>query len=224
VTTESSEPYQYYKRLTATVPTASLAYSFSSPTSRSQDLVWTHTITISIGDWAREHPEQPLIPEDIAWDFSSAMANGYGQSKCIAEQILAKAHAASGLRVDIVRAAQVGGPSSSTAVYKHWLLPGWLYVIIKTNDELGYWPTHVTALEWTPIDALAEGIANITATEPNDNDVKVYNMMHPHPAPWILFLGVLRRRFGLIVQEISFPKWLDMVNPQKFKLYGFLGQ
>jgi thioester reductase-like protein len=60
-----------------------------------------------------------LIPEDVAWDFSSAMVNRYGESKCIAEQILVKAHATSTLRVAIVRAAQVGGPSSFTAVYKH---------------------------------------------------------------------------------------------------------
>jgi thioester reductase-like protein len=150
------------------------------------------------------------------------MANGYGQSKCIAEQILAKGHAASGLRVAIVRAAQVGGPSSPIVVYNHWPVPGWLYVMIKTSDKLGYWPTHVTALEWIPVDALAEGITNITATEPNDNCVKVYNMMHPYPAPWSLFLGVHRRRFGLSVQEINLPKWLDMANPQKFKLYAFL--
>jgi hypothetical protein len=122
----------------------------------------------------------------------------------------------------IVRAAQVGGPSSPTAVYKHWLVPGWLYVIIKTSEELEYGPTHVDSLEWITVDALAEGITNIKATEPNDNGVKVYNMMHPHQAPWSLFLGVLRRRFGLNVQEISLPKWLDMVDPQKFKLYDFL--
>jgi thioester reductase-like protein len=131
----------------------------------------------SIGEWQREHPERPLVPEEVAWDPASAMANGYGESKCIAEQLLAHAHALSGLRVAIIRAAQVGGPSPSVAGNKHWPVPGWLYVIIKTSKQLGYWPTYVNALDWIPVDALAEGITNITTTQPNDEAIQVYNMV-----------------------------------------------
>jgi hypothetical protein len=94
--------------------------------------------------------------------------------------------------------------------------------MIKTSEKLGYWPTHVNALDWIPVDALAEGITNITAIEPTDSAVQVYNMKHPHPGPWSLLLKILRGRFGLSVQEISLPKWLDMVNLKKFKLYAFL--
>jgi hypothetical protein len=45
---------------------------------------------------------------------------------------------------------------------------------------------------------------------------------HPHAAPWSLLTKILRRNFGLSAQEISLPKWLDMVDPQEFKLYAFL--
>jgi thioester reductase-like protein len=176
----------------------------------------------SIGEWQREHPEQPWVPEEVAWDSASAMANGYGESKCIAEQLFAQAHAAFGLRVAIVRAGQIGGPCLSTVVYKGWPVQGWLYVIIKTSDELGYWPTHVMAIDWIPVDALAEGITNITTAEASDNAVQVYNMVHPHAARWSLLTKTLRSRFGFSAQEISLPEWLDMVDPQKFKMYAFL--
>jgi thioester reductase-like protein len=155
----------------------------------------------SIGEWQREHPERPLIPEEVAWDPASATANGYGESKCIAEQLLAHAQALSGLRVAIVRAAQVGGPSS--AGNKRWPVPGWLYVIIRTSDKLGYWPTYVNPLDWIPVDTLAEGITNITTTQPSDDTVQVYNMVHPHAAPWELLTKMLRRKFGLSAHEVS---------------------
>jgi hypothetical protein len=93
---------------------------------------------------------------------------------------------------------------------------------IKTSEKLGYWPTYANVLDWIPVDALAEGITNITTTKPNDSAVQVCNMTHSHPGPWSLLLKILRGKFGLSVREMSLPKWLDMVNPKKFKLYVFL--
>lgn len=50
--------------------------------------------TCAIGDWPQMHPKQPLLPEEPAWDTASATENGYGQSKCIAEQLLARSRTA----------------------------------------------------------------------------------------------------------------------------------
>jgi thioester reductase-like protein len=69
----------------------------------------------SIMNWPSRHPEQPLIPEEPAWEYASAADNGYGHSKCIAEQLLTRAGQESGLRIAIVRAGQIGGPSSAIA-------------------------------------------------------------------------------------------------------------
>jgi thioester reductase-like protein len=77
----------------------------------------------AIGEWPRQHPDCPLIPEIVPQDRSYAMPHGYGESKCSAEQMLKKASDTSGLRVAIVRAGQVGGPSEAQ---ESWPVQGWL--------------------------------------------------------------------------------------------------
>jgi nucleoside-diphosphate-sugar epimerase len=58
--------------------------------------------TCAIGDSPLMHPEQPLLPEEPAWDTASATENGYGQSKCIARgiaEITATDHSSHALHV-----------------------------------------------------------------------------------------------------------------------------
>lgn len=173
-----------------------------------------------------QHPSTPLIPEVPVWDFSSAVNTGYGQSKCLAEQLLARAGQENGVRVAIVRAGQIEGASSALPEAPQWPVQGWLYVTFKTAQRLGYWPVRMNGVDWIPVDSLAEGIANITLSPPSSDThtdtVKVYNMMHPRPAPWVLLQKVLVERFGLEVKECSLPEWLSMLDPQKFKMHAFL--
>ena len=178
----------------------------------------------SIMNHPTQHPSTPLIPEVPAWDFASAANTGYGQSKCLAEQLLARAGKEHGLHVAIVRAGQIGGASSAIPNAPQWPIQGWLWVIFKTSQNLGYWPVRMNAVDWIPVDTLAEGIANITLTQPSTSadNVQVYNMMHPRPAPWVLLQKVLVERFGLEVRECSLPQWLGMLDPQKFKMHAFL--
>ncbi|RYN86373.1 hypothetical protein AA0119_g12956 [Alternaria tenuissima] len=176
----------------------------------------------AVGEWPRQHPEQRLIPERVVWDSASAMRHGYGQSKCIAEQLLAHAHAVSGLSVAIVRAGQIGGPARSSTAHSIWPVQGWLFSIIKASARTGYWPAHVQPLDWIPVDALAEGVARVVYQESRAKDVQVLNMMHPQPAPWRLLFATLQSRFGLRAEEVSLPEWLDALEPGALKLDTFL--
>ncbi|KAF2022568.1 hypothetical protein EK21DRAFT_16129, partial [Setomelanomma holmii] len=92
----------------------------------------------AVGDWPIFHPINPAIPEAVVWDNRSAMPHGYGESKCVAEQVLAKAHEVSGIPVNIVRAGQIGGPSQSSV--GTWPRQGWLYSIILASSKLGVFP------------------------------------------------------------------------------------
>jgi thioester reductase-like protein len=176
----------------------------------------------AVGEWPRQHPEQRLIPERVVWDSASAMRHGYGQSKCIAEQLLARAHAVSGLSVAIVRAGQIGGPARPSTAYSIWPVQGWLFSIIKASAKIGYWPAHVQPLDWIPVDTLAEGVARVVCGESRAKDVQVLNMMHPQPAPWRLLFATLQSRFGLRAEEVSLPEWLDALEPGALKLDAFL--
>lgn len=175
----------------------------------------------AVGEWPRKNPNQPLIPETIIWNMEeSAMAHGYGQSKCIAEQLLGRANKELEIPVAIVRAGQIGGPIMSNGPHPAWPIQGWIYSIISTSKRVGYWPAHVQPLDWIPVDALAEGMATITRNV--TEDVVVYNMVHPQPAPWELLHRTLKSTFRFEPKEVSIPEWLYGLEPGTMKLYNFL--
>jgi thioester reductase-like protein len=176
----------------------------------------------AIGEWPRNHPKQPKVPEDVVQNYADAMATTYGESKCVAEMLLAQASADAGLVTAIVRAGQIGGPSSYSVNQRMWPIQGWIYSIINASKKKEAWPTHVQPLDWIPVDALAEGIATIVSSQQNENRIQVYNMVHPNPAPWSLLLATLRVKFGLRVIELSLPRWLELFEPQRMKLFDFL--
>jgi thioester reductase-like protein len=134
----------------------------------------------AVGDWPLIHPRDPTIPEAVVQDNRSAMPNGYRESKCVAEQILVKAHEVSGTPVNIVRVGQVGGPSISSMGV--WARQRWLYSILTASKRLCTFPTHVMRLDWTPVDVLAKGIASCTMRRPSFSDVEVFNAVHPDAA------------------------------------------
>ncbi|KAH7060984.1 hypothetical protein BKA63DRAFT_528313 [Paraphoma chrysanthemicola] len=173
----------------------------------------------AVGNWPVVYPMNPVIPEAVVWDNRSAMPHGYGEAKCVAEQVLEKAHKASAIPVSIIRAGQIGGPSQLNL--GAWPRQGWLYSIILASSKQGVFPTHMQPLDWIPVDILADGIANITMRRPNSS-VEVFNALHPNPASWSLFYKTLCSHFGLQAEEESLPGWLDLFDPTSMKLHGFL--
>ena len=174
----------------------------------------------SVGNWPLVHPAQPTVPEEVMWDSRSAMPHGYGESKCVAEQLLAKSHEASGLRVNVVRAGQIGGPSKPRV--KAWPRPGWIHSILQTSLKLGSFPMHVQPLDWIPVDSFAAGIVNSTKTSPSPGTLQVFNMVHPEPGPWKMLYDTLANRFGTPMETTSLSDWLDRLDQREFKLHGFL--
>jgi thioester reductase-like protein len=174
----------------------------------------------AVGNWPLLHPDQPMVPEEVVWECGSAMPHGYGESKCVGEQLLAEAHKVAGLPVNIVRAGQIGGPMNATLCT--WPRQGWLYSIIKSSEKLGAFPKDVQALDWIPVDSLAQGIANCIKDSPMPEAFRVFNMVHPDPAPWDLLHETLRSKFGFWARAVSLPDWLDRIEPGELRLHSFL--
>jgi thioester reductase-like protein len=174
----------------------------------------------AVGNWPIVHPEDPAIPEAVVWDNRSAMPHGYGESKCVAEQILARAQEVSGVPVSIVRAGQIGGPSKPGM--GAWPRQGWLYSIITASIKLKVFPTQLQALDWIPVDIFADCVANITMRPPSASGVEVFNALHPDPAPWTLLYRTLQKRLGLQAEEERLAEWIDRFDPARMKLHGLL--
>ncbi|KAH5983372.1 hypothetical protein HBI07_250130 [Parastagonospora nodorum] len=117
------------------------AINFCASASKRPRITFISSIC-AVGDWPLIHPRDPVIPEAVVQDNRSAMPNGYGESKCVAEQILAKANQVSGIPVNIVRAGQIGGPSLPSM--GAWARQGWLFSDVEVFNAL-----HPNAASWT---------------------------------------------------------------------------
>jgi thioester reductase-like protein len=194
------------------------AVDFCATASNGPRLTFVSSVC-AVGDWPMVQHGNPVIPEDVILDLRSAMPHGYGESKHVAERILAAGSAAAGVPVSIVRAGQIGGPS--TPKLGIWPRQSWLCAIMETSQRTGTFPKHVQRLDWIPVDQLADAIANTTMRPRVSWQVEVFNLVHPEAAPWRLFLETLQCLLGLEAREVDFQDWLDCFGPSRMPLYSF---
>ncbi|KAF2256018.1 acetyl-CoA synthetase-like protein [Trematosphaeria pertusa] len=164
----------------------------------------------AVGNWSKVFPKEPEIPEAPIEDGNVAMHMGYGESKGIAERVLQIAHRECGIPVNIIRIGQIGGTITSSG--STWPAQGWLLGIIRTSKALGVLPTHVSPVDWIPVDALAMQISDTVANADSTSGYHIFNLVHPEVAAWGMFLDTLRSRFGVDGQRISLPQWLDRLD------------
>ncbi|KAI7205447.1 hypothetical protein KC316_g243 [Hortaea werneckii] len=174
----------------------------------------------AVGNWPIMHSQSPLTPEEVIDDMESALPHGYGESKWVAEHLLGRASKKLDLRVNIIRPGQIGGPAD--AMLAKWPRQGWLYLIIRESRKRKTFPANVQPLDWIPVDALAQGIAETTRRETADKRLCVFNMVHTQPADWDLLRTSLEQILGLSIRPVGLPQWLSRTDPQTNKLYGFL--
>jgi thioester reductase-like protein len=166
----------------------------------------------AVGNWSVVHPLNPVMPEEPATDSDIAMEMGYGESKCVAEQLLVRANDIAGVPVSIVRAGQIGGPS--ILEQGPWPEQAWLSSIIKTSKVLGVLPTKVSSVDWIPVDSLAIGISNVALNidQHSEKAPRVFNMVHPTPMPWKTCTDAIEKSFHISAKETSLPEWLDRLE------------
>lgn len=100
------------------------------------------------GAWKPEHG--PFVPEVPVDNPAVVLAQGYGESKYVAERICAIASQRTGVPTTVLRVGQVGGPTLEKGV---WNRQEWLPTIIATSKALGKIPTDLgsTEVDWIPV-------------------------------------------------------------------------
>ncbi|KAF7373859.1 General substrate transporter [Mycena sanguinolenta] len=150
--------------------------ALSSP--RTPRFLFTSSIASAIS-W---NPAQGPCPETLLIeDGINEGSTGYGQSKFVAEQILAR----SGLRATSLRIGQICGSVSSGA----WATSDWLPILVKTSLTLGCLPLADGVVSWIDFENVTNVIMDVAfarATEP------VYNLVHPRPVSWNFIVNALR--------------------------------
>ncbi|KAI0416363.1 hypothetical protein F5X98DRAFT_388112 [Xylaria grammica] len=210
----------FHPFLSATREIANLA----AHSHRNMRVLFVSTIG-AIGSIAQES----AAPESLVEAPLAALNSGYAESKLVAERILAIASRQTGIPVSIARVGQIGGPAERHA--GEWADQAWLSSIARTAKTLGCLPSQVASVDWIPVDSLAK-ILHGFAVNSEPQALQFYNVCHPRPQPWDLFLRVLRKRLGVqsvvplrdwvkLLQDIGNQDMIDMDKMPAVKLLNY---
>lgn len=125
-----------------------------------------------------------IVKEEILEDLGAPAANGYAESKYVAERLLGRAAEKMRLDVRIARAGQVCGPARSKGAWKR---EEWLPSLVLGSRYLGALPESLGSygpddkdVDWVPVDVLADVIVEIGMGADSDAKAQVF---HPFKQP-----------------------------------------
>lgn len=142
------------------------------------------------------------VPEELIDNPAvSVLGGGYGQSKYVAERVLA----ASRLAFSSVRVGQVSGGRPRGA----WATTDWFPILVKTSLALGALPGDEQPVAWLSMDAVATTLVDAafanTALSPS------HNAVHPRPVPWSRMITNVQSSLKTVLQRdipvVPFPEW-----------------
>ncbi|KAJ7625844.1 acetyl-CoA synthetase-like protein, partial [Roridomyces roridus] len=183
--------------------------------------LFTSSIASAQG-WA---PARGLFPEELQLDAGVAVGDGYGESKYIAERILAT----SGLEATSFRIGQICGSIKSGA----WSTTDWVPAIVKSSLAIGTVPSDPSSVvAWLPPEAVANVIVD-TALSKERPVPFALNVVHPRPVPWDFVMSCVADFTKLPLTP--FAEWMqklrdresgatveDLEDIPALKLLGFL--
>jgi thioester reductase-like protein len=167
-----------------------------------------------------------LIPEDILPGLTSPAHMGYGQSKYLAERILA--HAASALphlHLGVARISQVSGQAQGPE--GAWARTEWLPSLVVSSRHLGALPDslgggRMEAVGWVPVDELAVILVELSkAPRMGTGALSVFHRVNPVIVAWqdlgpaiVVELSTPENKIG----TISFEEWLTRLQSSAAEL------
>lgn len=118
-----------------------------------------------------------VMPERNLFDACSAVGNGYGESKFVAEKIVA----ASGLDAASVRVGQISGSQSGT-----WPTSQWVPMMIKSCVSMGIMPASSRSVGWTPPEVAAGALVDLALSRKPLPEMA--NIVNPKEGDWTAIL------------------------------------
>ncbi|KAG6855913.1 hypothetical protein H0H87_009479 [Tephrocybe sp. NHM501043] len=174
----------------------------SGPNSGNSRFLFTSSIS-SAQSWPKSNGP---YPEEILMDPSSAIGNGYGEGKYVAERILAK----SGVQATSIRIGQVSGGKPKGA----WSVTDWVPILVKSSISIGVLPEIKGMISWIPMNVVASAI--VEAALSDKILPAALNLVHPRPAEAIDIVRSLQSTIssylGHHLNIVSFPEWLQTIE------------
>ena len=183
-----------------------------------------HIVFISsiagVGSWSSSKPNEH-VPERIFEDHSVSLPQGYGESKHVAECILASAARQAGILSTIIRCGQLAGPSDSGSV---WNRHEWVPSLLISSREMGMLPQTLgnqNIVDWVPMDTAAKAVCELTMarsaeTSAGGDIARAYHIVNPAVVQWTdLVPGILQalqESADRPVTPVAFESWLETLR------------
>ncbi|KAJ5389916.1 uncharacterized protein N7496_000984 [Penicillium cataractarum] len=161
-----------------------------------------------------------LIPEETLPDLTSPAPMGYGQSKYLAERILA--HAATALphlRLGVARIGQVSGRARGPE--GAWARTDWLPSLVVSSRYLGALPDslgggRMEAIDWVPVDDLAVILVELSeALSTGSGALSVFHCVNPEAITWQDLVPATVEELSTPEKNlvtVTFEEWLERLQ------------
>lgn len=162
-----------------------------------------------------------FVAEEIYEDHSVSLPQGYGESKHVAECILASAAKQAGISSTVVRCGQLAGPSDASSA---WNRHEWLPSLFISSKEMGMVPQTLgnqNVVDWVPMDTAARVVleatlARSTGTNDGEDLTRAYHLVNPSIVQWPdLVPGIsraLEESAGKRVKPVTFESWIQALR------------
>ena len=146
----------------------------------------------AVGNWAAIPGARASVPEEEVDDWKVARF-GYGQSKLVAERLLADAARVRGIRTAVCRVGQIGGPVDH-GVHGQWPKQEWLPSLVASSLHLGMIPKALgplASVDWVPVDRLSSIIFELLVSDHSPRSTTYYHVRNPKMVEWRTVLAAM---------------------------------
>ncbi|KAJ5090943.1 hypothetical protein N7532_009627 [Penicillium argentinense] len=155
----------------------------------------------------------PSIPEIIFNDPSSALRQGYGESKHVSERICAAASAKCGIPTSIHRVGQIGGPTTEQGM---WNKQEWVPSLVATSKTIKQIPDSLgsVSVQWVPVDITAKVITDIVRTRrttQEDEASAAFHIVNPRTADWKSLIPAVTK-YCEDVEPVDVHTWIKTLE------------
>ncbi|MGK7927162.1 MAG: amino acid adenylation domain-containing protein, partial [Spirulina sp.] len=154
------------------------------------------------------YSQRDVLYEEESILHPEQLANGYAQSKWVAEQLLLTARER-GIPASIYRLPMISGHSQTGVANPEDLLSRF----ITGTIQLGSAPLLDRPLSMIPVDYVNKAIVHVSRQPESLN--KVFHFSNPHPLPCDRFVKTLRE-MGYHLCELPYQQWLKKLQHPQF--------
>jgi len=182
--------------------------------------------TSSIGtasNWKHIEPTTP-VPESLISDWKVPDAQGYSESKFIAEQMFEAARQSLDVSSIVCRIGQIAGPVE-TGDHGEWNPKEWLPSLIASSKHLRMLPESLAGqdeVRWTPVDDVAQIVVEMIQTSTRFDHGQAWteycNLVNPQCGQWRDLVPTIQRHLEESderrrpVQVVPFSHWLGALQ------------